>query len=145
MGSTRLAKVTELLLGDIQQLVQELAGSPVGPQIMLYYGPDLLRPGGMGLGEDLSDLSGQNMMHALEALAHLYRKARKTLALARSTSGEIIGWVREGGDYQYQLNVAPLVTIIKKAGSDWKGGRQLRERLEKMGRKATARGGGQGL
>lgn len=106
------AKVTELLLGDIQQLVQELAGSPVGPQIMLYYGPDLLR---MGLGEDLSDLSGQNMMHALEALAHLYRKARKTLALARS------------GDYQYQLNVAPLVTIIKKAGSDWKGGRQLRE------------------
>ena len=22
---------------------QELAGSPVGPQIMLYYGPDLLR------------------------------------------------------------------------------------------------------
>ena len=36
-------QVTELLLGDIQQLVQELAGSPVGPQIMLYYGPDLLR------------------------------------------------------------------------------------------------------
>ena len=24
-------------------LSQELAGSPVGPQIMLYYGPDLLR------------------------------------------------------------------------------------------------------
>jgi hypothetical protein len=50
MGSTRLAKVTELLLGDIQQLVQELAGSPVGPQIMLYYGPDLLRPGGSKVG-----------------------------------------------------------------------------------------------
>eukprot|EP00434_Breviolum_minutum_P044026 symbB.v1.2.039277.t1/scaffold6454.1/size17976/2 len=106
------AKVTELLLGDIQQLVQELAGSPVGPQIMLYYGPDLLR---MGLGEELSDISGENMMHALEALAHLYRKARKTLALARS------------GDYQYQLNVAPLVTVIKKAGKDWKGGQQLLE------------------
>ena len=23
---------------------EEFAGSPVGPQIMLYYGPDLLRP-----------------------------------------------------------------------------------------------------
>mmetsp|Transcript_79351 Transcript_79351/g.190468 ORF Transcript_79351/g.190468 Transcript_79351/m.190468 type:complete len:492 (-) Transcript_79351:72-1547(-) len=105
------AKVTELLLGDMQLLVQELAGSPVGPQIMLYYGPDLLR---MSLGEDLTDPSGQNMMHALEALGCLYRKARKTLALATS------------GDYQYQLNVAPLVTVIRKA-KDWKGGKQLRE------------------
>ncbi|CAE7655432.1 unnamed protein product, partial [Symbiodinium pilosum] len=106
------AKVTELLLGEMQQLVQEFAGSPVGPQIMLYYGPDLLR---MGLGEDLTDPSGHNMMHALEALAVLYRKARKTLAFTVS------------GDYQYQLNVAPLVTVIKKAENDWKGGKELRE------------------
>jgi len=69
----------------------------------------------MGLGEDLADVHGTNMMHALEALSVLYRKARKTLAFTAS------------GDYQYQLNVAPLVTVIKKAGSDWKGGKQLRE------------------
>lgn len=30
--------------------------------------------------------------------------------------------MNRGGDYQYQLNVAPLVTVIKKAGKDWKGG-----------------------
>ena len=34
----------------------------------------------------------QGLSRLPQALAHLYRKARKTLALARSTSGEIIGW-----------------------------------------------------
>eukprot|EP00440_Ansanella_granifera_P009365 gb/GFBE01010148.1/.p1 GENE.gb/GFBE01010148.1/~~gb/GFBE01010148.1/.p1 ORF type:complete len:494 (+),score=139.43 gb/GFBE01010148.1/:1-1482(+) len=103
-------KVVELLLDSMQHLVQEFAGSPVGPQIMLYYGPDLLR---MGLGEDLKDESGENMTKALEALDVIYRAARRTLTLAKS------------GDYQYQLNVSPLVTAIKKAGKDWKGGAQL--------------------
>eukprot|EP00441_Pelagodinium_beii_P022603 CAMPEP_0197659190 /NCGR_PEP_ID=MMETSP1338-20131121/46512_1 /TAXON_ID=43686 ORGANISM="Pelagodinium beii, Strain RCC1491" /NCGR_SAMPLE_ID=MMETSP1338 /ASSEMBLY_ACC=CAM_ASM_000754 /LENGTH=499 /DNA_ID=CAMNT_0043235985 /DNA_START=85 /DNA_END=1584 /DNA_ORIENTATION=- len=105
-------KVTEFLLEEMSHLVQELAGSPIGPQIMLYYAPDLLR---MGLGEDMKDESGENMQAALQALDHVYRAARRTLILAKS------------GDYQYQLNVSPIVTVIKKAGKEWKGGKQLLE------------------
>ncbi|CAE7689109.1 ATL1 [Symbiodinium pilosum] len=93
-------KVSELLLDEYHPLVQELAGSPVGPQIMLYYGPDMLR---MGLGEDMADASGENMAAALSAIDLVYRTARRTLILAKS------------GDYQYQLNVSPIVQAIKKA------------------------------
>lgn len=110
-------KVCELLLEDHHPLVQELAGSPVGPQIMLYYGPDLLR---RGLGEDLTDQSGDNMSAALAAIDHVYRAARRTLILAKS------------GDYQYQLNVSPIVQVIKKAGKDWKGGKQLVDSVQGM-------------
>lgn len=104
--------VSTLLTEEMQPLVQELAGSPVGPQIMLYYGPDLLR---MGLGTDMLDESGENMKFCLMALDSLHRASRRTLILAKS------------GDYQYQLNVSPLVTIIKNAGKEWQGGKQLYE------------------
>jgi hypothetical protein len=95
-----------------QSLVREMAGnpSPAGPQIMLYYAPDMLR---MGLGEDLADESGDNMKHALSAMAGLYKTAREQLTDVDS------------GDYQYQLNVQPVVTVIKKAGKNWAGGEQL--------------------
>jgi len=108
-------KVLELLLEDLSHLVQELAGSPIGPQIMLYYAPDFLR---MGLGTDLEDASGENMKQALQALAHVYKVARRSLILAKR------------GSYQYQLNVAPAVTVIKKAGKDWQGGAQLLETVQ---------------
>lgn len=107
--------VLELLLDELSQLVQELAGSPVGPQVMLYYAPDCLR---MGLGEDMTDESGENMKAALQALTLLYKAARRTLILAKC------------GDYQYQLNVAPVVSVIKKAGKEWKGGKQLLETVQ---------------
>lgn len=97
-------------------LVLEMAGnpSPPGPQIMLYYAPDMLR---MGLGEDLEDKSGDNMRAALEALDSIYQLARKGLKGL------------EAGDHQYQLNVQPAVTVIKNAGKSWKGGIQLRDSL----------------
>mmetsp|Transcript_27029 Transcript_27029/g.75371 ORF Transcript_27029/g.75371 Transcript_27029/m.75371 type:complete len:514 (+) Transcript_27029:84-1625(+) len=108
-------KLIEALTGDFQHLVQEMAGSPVGPQIMLYYGPDFLR---MGLGEDLTDPTGENMRNALEALDLIFKVGRKNLMAARS------------GDYQYQLNVQHAVTEIKKAGKLWLGGKQLRELVQ---------------
>lgn len=110
-------KVSELLLDEFHPLVQELAGSPVGPQIMLYYGPDMLR---MGLGDDMADASGENMASALHAIDLVYRTARRTLILAKS------------GDYQYQLNVSPIVQAIKKAGKEWRGGRQLLETVQQL-------------
>lgn len=110
-------KVSELLLDEFHPLVQELAGSPVGPQIMLYYGPDMLR---MGLGDDMADTSGENMASALHAIDLVYRTARRTLILAKS------------GDYQYQLNVSPIVQAIKKAGKEWRGGRQLLDTIQQL-------------
>ena len=110
-------KVCQLLLDDFLPLVQELAGSPVGPQIMLYYGPDLLR---MGLGADMADESGENMAAALTAIDLIYRTARRTLILAKS------------GDYQYQLNVSPIVQAIKKAGKEWQGGKQLLDTVQAL-------------
>jgi len=94
-------------------LTRELAGNPnpPGPQIMLYYAPDMLR---MGLGTDLDDASGENMKHALEAMDDLYRLSRDQLRDV------------ENGDYQYQLNVQPAVTVIKNAGKEWTGGVQLK-------------------
>eukprot|EP00933_Yihiella_yeosuensis_P041311 TRINITY_DN35707_c0_g1_i2.p1 TRINITY_DN35707_c0_g1~~TRINITY_DN35707_c0_g1_i2.p1 ORF type:complete len:384 (-),score=68.78 TRINITY_DN35707_c0_g1_i2:67-1119(-) len=105
------ANVCYLLDEEFPTLVQELAGSPVGPQIMLYYGPDMLR---MGLGEDMEDTSGDNMRQALAGFDHVYRLARKSLKTAAS------------GDYQYQLNVSPIVTKVKVAGKGWKGGTDLK-------------------
>jgi hypothetical protein len=95
-------------------LIHELCGNPnpPGPQIMLYYAPDMLR---MGLGEDLEDASGENMKAALQALSDLYRKVREDLK-------DI-----DVGDYQYQFNVQPVVSAIKKAGKAWTGGVQLKE------------------
>lgn len=95
-------------------LVQEMAGnpSPPGPQVMLYYAPDMLR---MGLGEDLTDESGANMKEALLGMDSLYRAARTELAGIPP------------GDLQYQLNVQPVVTGIKTEGKAWTGGKQLRE------------------
>lgn len=109
--------VLDLLLQRLctyPRLIQELVGNPQppGPQIMLYYAPDMLR---MGLGEDLADENGTNMQHALGALDDIYKLARE----------EIINV--ETGDYQYQLNVQPIVTGIKNAGKEWRGGVQLRE------------------
>jgi len=104
--------VVECLLAQNLHLVQELAGSTVGPQIMIYYGPDFFR---MGLGEDLKDKDGLNMRDALEALGLVYQAARRILVFA------------ESGNYQYQLNVSPLVSAIKKAGKEWRGGEQLKE------------------
>eukprot|EP00913_Durusdinium_trenchii_P023279 g21857.t1 len=74
----------------------------------------------MGLGEDLTDVSGDNMSAALGAIDHVYRAARRTLILAKS------------GDYQYQLNVSPIVQVIKKAGKEWKGGKQLFDTVQGM-------------
>ena len=58
----------------------------------------------------------QGLSRLPQALAHLYRKARKTLALARSTSGEIIGWVREGSFGPHK----PLGNIWEYMGNIWK-------------------------
>jgi len=93
-------------------LVQELSGNPnpPGPQIMLYYAPDMLR---MGLGTDMADASGENMRDALGALTNVYVLARKLLKSVDS------------GDYQFQLNVQPVVSAIKEAGKEWTGGSQL--------------------
>lgn len=107
------------LTTEFQTLVEEMSGAVAGPQIMLYYGPDMLR---MGLGEGakdkeklLKDRSGENIRNALRGLSDLYCKAREQLASAPCK------------EYQYQLNVQPVVHLIKKAGDKWAGGRQLRQ------------------
>jgi hypothetical protein len=110
-------KVLDILLQRLctyPMLIREMSGKPEppGPQIMLYYAPDMLR---MGLGEDLTDESGENMKQALGALDDLYDRARNEMKSVSS------------GDYQYQLNVQPVVTVIKNAGKNWRGGVQLRE------------------
>jgi len=95
-------------------LLRELAGKPdpPGPQIMLYYAPDMLR---MGLGEDMADESGQNMDQAMGAMGDVFQLARWALKKVDS------------GDYEYQLNVQPIVMAIKAAGKEWGGGKQLKE------------------
>lgn len=105
--------LTILASSEFSSFVQELAGnpSPPGPQIMLYYAPDMLR---MGLGEDLTDTSGENMLQALRGLDCLHRAVRLQLKTKENT--EV---------YQYQLNVQPIVTVIKEAGKGWSGGKQL--------------------
>lgn len=104
------AAVLGHLLTSYQCLANEMAGNVTGPQIMLYYGPDLLR---MGLGEDLTDESGDNMHQALGALETLYRLAREKL--------------RDCTAHHFELNVYPAVSAIKDAGKSWRGGSQLRE------------------
>merc|ERR1719262_1081868 len=89
--------VLDLLLQRLctyPRLIQELVGNPQppGPQIMLYYAPDMLR---MGLGEDLADENGDNMKEALGALDDLYSRCRRELRSINT------------GDYAYQLNVQP--------------------------------------
>jgi len=95
-------------------LIHELSGAPnpPGPQVMLYYAPDMLR---MGLGTDLADASGDNMLAALGALDNVYGLARKLLQSVDSA------------DYQFQLNVQPVVSAIKEAGKAWTNGSQLRD------------------
>mmetsp|Transcript_10892 Transcript_10892/g.24747 ORF Transcript_10892/g.24747 Transcript_10892/m.24747 type:complete len:512 (+) Transcript_10892:81-1616(+) len=95
------------------RLVDEMSGhpKPLGPQIMLYYGPDMLR---LGLGRDLIDPTGENIRQALVALEEIYRVGRACLAEAASDN------------YQFQVNVQPIVTYIKHEGSSWEGGGQLR-------------------
>lgn len=98
----------------------------------------------MGLGEDLQDVSGQNITHALEAEPTLsflslflpgygvvVQKSSKDFGFSPKSGGQQLPFepLISGGEYQYQLNVAPLVKVIKDAGSDWRGGQQLREWL----------------
>jgi len=93
-------------------LVKEMSAGARGPQIMLYYAPDMLR---MGLGLDLADETGANMQQALGAMEGLYRSVRdhqKVVDVAHLD--------------QYQLNVQPVVTEIKNAGKSWTGGDQLK-------------------
>lgn len=105
-------KLLELLESSAcENLVREFAGTSGAPQIMLYYGPDLLR---MGLGDDMQDESGENMRHALLALDHLFSLVREECRRPGSPELE-----------QYDLNVHPMVTIIKKLGKQWKGGPNL--------------------
>lgn len=121
-------KVLDLLLQRLcthPMLIQEMCGKPdpPGPQVMLYYAPDMLR---MGLGEDLEDESGDNMHQALGALDDCYQLAREELKSVTT------------GDYQYQLNVQAVVTLIKNAGKAWKGGAQLREAVNGASVKSNA-------
>lgn len=92
-------------------LVNEMAGNVRGPQVMLYYGPDMLR---MGLGTDLEDESGDNMRQALGAMDDLYGMVRERIK-------------NQSGDYSFELNVNPIVLKIKEAGDKWKGGAELRK------------------
>jgi hypothetical protein len=106
--------VLDLVTNEFPKLLREMCGDPdpAGPQIMLYYAPDMLR---MGLGEDLADESGENMREALGAMDDVFQLARWALKKVDS------------GDYQYQLNVQPVVQAIKNAGKAWAGGKQLRD------------------
>jgi len=95
-------------------LVNEMSGNIKGPQIMLYYGPDMVR---MGLGTDMEDTSCANMRSAMQAMEDLYTASRQRLKKLPANSETD----------QFDLNVQPIVSKIKEAGNDWKGGRQLRE------------------
>jgi hypothetical protein len=111
---TNVEKLLELLQsGTVDLLIREMSGTAGSPQIMLYYAPDLLR---MGLGEDMKDESGENIRHALMALEVLFRL--------------VIVEVEQPGVpelEQYDLNVYPLVEIVKKFGKSWRGGVHLLE------------------
>lgn len=98
------------LLTSYQSLVNEMAGNVQGPHVMLYYAPDMLR---MGLGTDMDDADGSNIRQALGALEDLHRLSRAVLP----ATGEV---------YQFELNVQPIVSKIKAAGTAWEGGAQLR-------------------
>eukprot|EP00439_Symbiodinium_sp_Y106_P015935 s6556_g2.t1 len=105
-------KVSELLLDEFHPLVHltKSEQSVRMTEAILW----------MGLGDDMADASGENMASALHAIDLVYRTARRTLILAKS------------GDYQYQLNVSPIVQAIKKAGKEWRGGRQLLETVQQL-------------
>jgi len=111
-------KLLELLQSSAcDSLICEMAGTAGSPQIMLYYGPDLLR---MGLGDDMQDATGENMQCALSALSHLFWLVREESKKPGLPELE-----------QYDLNVYPMVTIIKKFGKAWQGGSHLQEAVEK--------------
>jgi len=111
---TNVEKLLELLQsGTVDLLIREMSGTAGSPQIMLYYAPDLLR---MGLGDDMKDESGENMRHALMALEVLFRLVRVEVEQPGVPELE-----------QYDLNVYPLVEIVKKFGKSWRGGVHLLE------------------
>lgn len=100
---------------EFSRLVEEMAGTVPGPKIMLYYGPDMLRLGIGAAEELLVDDNGSNMREALLAIMEAYVVAR-----------DVVKGVRE--EYQFQVNVNPVVTTIKSAGiSSWPGGGSLRK------------------
>jgi hypothetical protein len=115
---TRPAAALALLAapgGRFSALAAELSGGAPAPQLMLYYGPDLLR---MGLGSNLTgdDESGSGFAAALEALQVLFARARAAAAPAAAA----------GSWPAYELNVGDAVAAVKAAGAAWGGGDALR-------------------
>lgn len=109
-------QLLEKLQDKHQSIVREMTGNMIGPEIMLYYAPDLLR---MGLGTDMDDKDGENIDAALDGFGQLYRVTRQNLVAV------------DIDNYQFELNVQPAVSAIKKAGNDWGGGKQLKELCKK--------------
>merc|ERR1712187_411145 len=112
----------ETLQTNHHGIIHEMTGNMVGPEIMLYYAPDLLR---MGLGSDMDDKEGENMNAALEGLTNVYQVTRRALMTTDVDA------------YQFELNVQPAVSAIKNAGNDWGGGKQLKELCKKADVKAN--------
>jgi hypothetical protein len=102
--------------GRYTALVAELSGGAPSPQLMLYYGPDLLR---MGLGPHLTrdDEAGDGFGAALDAVQALFALARDAAAPAAAA----------GGWPAFELNVGDAVAAVKAAGAAWGGGHALRE------------------
>jgi hypothetical protein len=99
---------------EFSPLVEEMAGTVPGPKLMLYYGPDMLRMGIGATEELLVDATGSNMRQALLAIMEVFVVARVAMTGARQ-------------EYQFQVNVHPIVATIKHAGaSSWPGGESLR-------------------
>lgn len=95
-------------------LISELGGTPPTPQLMLYYGPDLLR---MGLGSHLiADIDGAGLKAGLEGLLSVLALARTAVNSQRAVAA-------------YELNVADAVAAIKAAGPAWGGGTALQALL----------------
>lgn len=114
--------LTLLQSGTFTKLGLEMAGNPVppGPQVMLYYGPDLLR---MGLGTDMEDVAGANMKAALTQLENFYKLARDEIAVENLSPDQV-------GDSVFQLNVQPVVSVIKDAGKSWSDASLLKDVCE---------------
>lgn len=103
--------------------MNELAGTVDGAQIMLYYGPDMLRMG-LGTGFLLEDPRGDNLREALLAMKEIFAAARKEFQT-------------QPKDCQCVVSVMPVVKAIKEAGKTWKGGRQLRQLCGDVGVKSV--------
>jgi hypothetical protein len=103
--------------GRYNALAAELAGGAPTPQLMLYYGPDLLR---MGLGPHLTrDEDGAGLAAALDAVQALF-------ALARGAAAGAAG----AGFATFELNVGEGVAAVRAGGATWAGGLALREMLQ---------------